>query len=596
MSTIRIPALGPIVGHTTHESSRLWIAASNSREEQEIAQDRRTIGIIGVVTDGKVDASSISYFRLRREFDRTGTFNLGKDTTLWKDEEHRSSLKPYKLYPETNYTVRMATLTLDDAYPNDDNVSSEKLASKLPDPSVWKDKLEMIPSGDVYAEATFRTQPAPPDLAANANLKPGVPCGPISFLLGSCRYTGVLWKAKHSDKIFGPMLEEALGGPHTVSNAPPRRRVNFSLMIGDQIYADEYWRGMPIGRADKYYEFQERYLEAFGSRNMRALLSQIPTYMMLDDHEIEDNWSQDRLRSKRDLFYLAIGAYMSYQWCHGPRHEDSYLTVLREGKRNFLKHRDVITLYYDFECAGYPFFVLDTRTQRWLDDEGTLDNHLLGKPSLSKPEPSQLDRLRAWLKDMHELRGNAPKFIVTPSVFLPNRVDERFGNSRGQGKSDSWPAFPNTRSAILEIIVKEGIQNVIFLCGDIHSSCVCRMDFEGKGSQLRAYSIVSSAFYWPWCFADGDPGDFVHDSKFVKTKDPFKLPSGLGVMHYKAWGFTQADNFCRIDVNPETHSLSVQYFDLDGRPVVRGREGSGGPDSEGILHDGPELLQLAPWK
>ena len=82
MSTLRKPALGPIVGHTTHNSCRLWIAASDAQDEEDIAEDRRTIGVIGVVTNGKVDPGSIAYFRLRREYDRTGTFNLGVDVSF----------------------------------------------------------------------------------------------------------------------------------------------------------------------------------------------------------------------------------------------------------------------------------------------------------------------------------------------------------------------------------------------------------------------------------------------------------------------------------------------------------------------------------
>ena len=60
---------------------------------------------------------------------------------------------------------------------------------------------------------------------------------------------------------------------------------------------------------------------AFGSLNMRRLLRQLPTYMILDDHEVEDNWAQDRIRDrkKRMLFNVAIGAYCSYQWTHSPR-------------------------------------------------------------------------------------------------------------------------------------------------------------------------------------------------------------------------------------------------------------------------------------
>jgi alkaline phosphatase D len=69
--------------------------------------------------------------------------------------------------------------------------------------------------------------------------------------------------------------------------------------------------------------------------------------MILDDHEIEDNWTQDRISDagKHKLFNWAIGAYQSYQWSHGPR---------TWGR----------LLYYTFECAGYPVFVVDTRTQR----------------------------------------------------------------------------------------------------------------------------------------------------------------------------------------------------------------------------------------
>ncbi len=205
MSTLRKPALGPIVGHTTHRSCRLWIAASDALDEKSLDEDRRTIGVIGVVgAGGKVDPAHISYFRLRREFDRTGSFNLGVDVSLWRDDAERATLQQFPLQPATPYRVRMASLNLDDAYPNDHNVPSEWIVSKLPLASAWADKLNMEPSEDVYAEAVFTTQPAPPAPQAAA---------PLSFLLGSCRYPGLLWKRKESDRIFGPMLDEHIQRP-----------------------------------------------------------------------------------------------------------------------------------------------------------------------------------------------------------------------------------------------------------------------------------------------------------------------------------------------------------------------------------------------
>jgi alkaline phosphatase D len=571
MSTLRAPALGPIVGHTTHRSCRLWIAASDCLDRKELDEEVRSIGVLGVVgKNGKVKPGDIFYFRLPREYDRTGTLNLGVDKSLWKDAAEEKKLQPYTLDPATTYTVRMASLNQDDAYPNDSNVTSEEIASKLPAPSVWADKLNLENGlGEAFAEATFTTQPAP-----------GQAASPLSFLLGSCRYPGLLWKRKEADRIFRPMLKQH-----------EERPVNLSLMAGDQIYADMFNRLLPIGLADTYEEFQERYHIAFGSRNMRKLLGRVPTYMILDDHEIEDNWSQDRLHEsngKRMLFNLAVGAYMSYQWSHGPRFTDSYVNDPAYGAPASLKRMRTLNLFYDFVCAGYPFFVLDTRTQRFLADlPGLADNHLLGRPSLDPNEPSQLDRVCAWLMHMQHTLGNVPKFIVTSSVFLPNGVDTLLSDEHKE-KDDSWPCFPNTRRRILQTMVDANVQNVIFLSGDIHCSSVAQLEFSAPAAALKSYSIVSSAFYWPFAFADGDPAGYVHDSRAANTQDGFAISPAQGTLHYRAWGFCQDDNFCRVDVDPVAAVLAVQAFDGDGNPIARSH-------GDGQIRKMPEKLKLAPW-
>ena len=108
------------------------------------------------------------------------------------------------------------------------------------------------------------------------------------------------------------------------------------------------------------------------------------------------------------------------------------------------------------------------------------------------------------------------------------------------------------------------------------------------GKDLFAYSIVSSAFYWPFAFADGDPAGYVHDSRDARTKDAFKLSGDLGTMHYRAWGFTQDDNFCRLEVDQATAELAVQAFDWDGGPIARSQKDGSRPSQ-------PERLELAKW-
>lgn len=539
MSGIRVPGAGPIVGHTTDHSCRLWIRAGDPDDEgAKLASERRTIGVLAVLGKrpaAKKNWSQIAtppayYFRLHREFDRTGTFNLGVDIGLGDVG------KPYPLDPDTDYEVRMGTLTIDDPNADDESIGDSTLMARLPAPEAWVDDLRAFPESK--AAAVFRTFPEGNTTAEH-----------LSFIVGSCRYPGLLWKVKHADRIFGPVRDEA---GRSRKGAIPR----FVLMVGDQIYADMFNRLIPIGLADTFEEFQDRYLTAFGSPNMRRLLRTIPTYMILDDHEIEDNWTQDRFYdgSKRFVFNVAMNAYMSYQWSHGPR--------------NFGRR-----LHYSFDCGHYPFFVLDTRTQRFMDDveRDLKDNHLLGRPSLDPDEPNQLDRLLAWLALQQGSAGNAPKFIVSSSVFVPNPMSAREGAStRRKEKSDSWPAFPRTRRAILDCIVENGIQNVVFVSGDIHCSTVAQMAFSGADGvqDLRAFSVVSSAFYWPFPFADGEPSDYVHDSRAKDQQDTFKLSNGTE-MDYKAWNFTQEDNFCRLDIDREKAQMTVTAFDTKGRVIER---------------------------
>ena len=558
MSNLRLAGLGPIVGHTTATSCRVWVRAGDPDDDgAKLAENRRTIGVAAIVKIGNTKVSKskahVQYFRLHREYDRTGTINLGVERGLTDTGD------PTPLVAGTSYCVRVATLTLDDPDSQDDTATDADLAERLPNPKIWfKDLMDLDPK---RSQASFETFP---QSAEN-----------LSFIVGSCRYPGLLWKTKRADAIFGPMRDEAEG-------RDGRKRAEFVMMVGDQIYADMLNRHIPVGLADTYEEFQDRYISAFGSPHMRQLLREFPNYMILDDHEIEDNWSQDRINKaqSRKVFNLAIGAYMSYQWSHGPRNYG-------------------LRLFYDFDCGGYPFFVLDTRTRRFMDEvENTLDdNHLLGRPSVDAEEPSQLEVLLQWLKQSQDQHGDVPKFIVSSSVFAPNPIsarEGRKGNEKQQVKwkesSDSWPAFPNTRRAILRCIIDNRIQNVIFVSGDIHCSNVAQIDLKGspEAEALKIASITSSALYWPFPFADGEPSDYVHDSTASGQEDTFDIGGGY-TMDYVAQSFTQEDNFCRVDIDRENAAATVLVFDTKGKRVRKGSWfGLGGDEIE-------STLQLAPW-
>ncbi|MEQ9363428.1 MAG: alkaline phosphatase D family protein [Leptospirales bacterium] len=511
MTHLRPPGLGPIVGHTTATSTRLWIRGDDG-------SDDRTVGVAALFRKNHKRPLNVSYFRLRREYDRTGCVDF---TDLEAD---------------TQYRAVFGTLLMQTEDPHD-VTRTDELFKLLPDPKAWLDELASLPEDESVAR--FSTQ-------SDAE------GGPLSFLFGSCRYPGIFaQQSKLGDRIFRAILDRVY------TAAGPAR---FFLMIGDQIYADLYSRHIGVLRADTFEEFQERYRSAFETPNMRQLMRSLPTYMILDDHEIEDNWHQSRIHipEKRLLFNTAIASYRSYQWIHSPRNY---------GDR----------LYYDYECQGYPFFVLDVRTQRVSTETKFEDNHLLGYPAKDSPfpkkskdgefprYPGQIDQLCRWLIAAQERRGDRAKFIVSPGVFVPNTVE----NAHDPRAGDSWSAFPATRRTLLATIVEHSIQNVVFLCGDVHCSIVAEMSFHSKGGTLpiKAYSVTSSAFYWPFPFSDGDPNTFVHNSAL--ENDDFEF--GEYTMRYRCSVFEQEDNFTRIDVDDTALTVSI----IDRKGELRSKDPDG---------------------
>ncbi|MDP3281043.1 MAG: hypothetical protein Q8M57_08370, partial [Nitrosomonas sp.] len=104
---LRSPSVGPIVGHTTSTSTRIWMRGSEEAPG-------RTVGVAALYdAKGNYVAKSACYLRLHREYDRTGVVDFTK------------------LKPNTTYSVRIGSLTLDST---DDmaNVEDEELLKKLP--------------------------------------------------------------------------------------------------------------------------------------------------------------------------------------------------------------------------------------------------------------------------------------------------------------------------------------------------------------------------------------------------------------------------------------------------------------------------------
>lgn len=333
-----------------------------------------------------------------------------------------------------------------------------------------------------------------------------------SFIFGSCRYLlrlfgGSLFDGR-GDKTFRSINRQIDAGKST----------DLLLMIGDQIYADDLNIVAPDNQAD---EFLSRYRKVFGQNHIRKLMGRVPTYMTLDDHEISNDWQQDRVKKESDLFAAAIHAYECYQFIHGPGFQFS-------GKPD--RSDTPQKLWYRFRHGKSAFFVMDTRTERY--------------PSF-KPEqmisPEQVDALKNWL--VAPGQGTNTKFVVTSVPFFP---DTR------SGSKDKWSGFTAQRLEILDYIRINRVSKVVFLSGDVHCSMAGQLKCSDDPNFLVT-SIISSSFFWP--YPQGQASGFKLQGTLENSGGQNYTLSRFGKVY-------SDDNFTRLSTGND--KLKVEFFERKG--------------------------------
>jgi len=340
----------------------------------------------------------------------------------------------------------------------------------------------------------------------------------IAFLFGSCRYPASGFMREQGDAVFARMNQEVA---REASGGQP----SLLLMLGDQIYYDATAELFDI--FTRRSKFVERYTEAFGSPHLRRLMQRVPTYTAIDDHEIWEGWEPaiEYNEQRREAHRLGLEAFRTFQWMHGP------CNGLRDQRRRSNG------LWYDFEASGFAFFVMDARTERGRD-HGDVS---CGAASMAS-EP-QLERLFACLKAANLAEPARPKFVASSSILAPMLATSR--DATGAIRDDGWAGFPATRSEVLGFIARERIQNVVFLCGDVHVAVVARIAYEGvtalDGSPLVSHCVTASAFYSPYTFINHRRVQFAESGTFA---------AGRVRASYRAWpgSWLERDGYTRLDV------------------------------------------------
>ncbi len=460
---LRKPTVGPIVGATTPTRARIWARGDTAIVAN---QPLRCFGVVRYrKKDGGVKWTVSKPFKMNPNFDMTGVAILTH------------------LEPDTCYDYQVGYYFSDGEF--------RDATFKTGD---WREAWS----------GSFRTASDDKDK-------------PRTIVVGSCRYLlktllGNFYDDR-GDKTFRSIVRQLKAG----------HPINQLLMLGDQIYADDLKWFSPDRTVEDFYA---RYRDVFGQPWIRKLMSRVPTYMTLDDHEIEDNWPQAaRRRDRSTLFPNAIQAYQAYQLSHSPN-----LAIRKRRLVGTPNH-----LWYQYSDGCCDIFVTDTRTEREIEPEH----------SVQIMSQEQMCVLKNWLCD----GSGRVKLVVTSVPFFPDLL-----SSEGR---DKWGGFTAQRQELLECIDQNRIQPVVFLSGDVHVSLSAELVSQ---KALRLYSVISSAFFWPYPTMPStrhfmDNGDSIDGG----AAGQFTVRNRSEVL--------REDNFTRLKVTPK--KLKIDVFCRKGKRLTK---------------------------
>jgi cholesterol oxidase len=401
------------------------------------------------------------------------------------------------------------------------NVSTNSRAnSSAVEPAMAQTGSSVTPWSGKSVHNSYRPLPDLPRRTAQPTL---------SFALASCQSMPLPVDSVVAGQSFERLADLINRNPRaqTFLNVP-----QLLLLIGDQVYLDPL-----VGLVDAptgFEKIRQPYQAWLQHASVRRALASIPTYMMLDDHEVQNEW-EPSLRA--DPFTdQALRAFQLYQRSLGP---------------------DTATNWYPFWPAGLPFFMLDTRTERSARNLFTRDEaQIIGD--------DQMSALLDWLKREQLADPVRPKFIVSPSVIVPGVLRD-LAEPGHEMSSDGWSGYPKSINQLLSFIAQEKIQGVVFLQGDYHASLVTEVQIAQNAEltdAVRVLSVISSGLYAPYGFVNTQAKDL--DGGAGGPRKPRRVLTGSQT-HYRCIqspGMYCSDpNFVVISIDAETSA--------DGKPLWR---------------------------
>lgn len=350
-------------------------------------------------------------------------------------------------------------------------------------------------------------------------------------LFGSCRAAKAT-PGEEADKV-GPDALDAYAA--RMQTRPEQEWPDALLLLGDQVYADEptprirEWLAQrrdgqePEGEVVSFREYAELYHESWSDPEIRWLMSNVPTSMIFDDHDVRDDWNTSRTwRAQmaeqpwwRGRIRAGLASYWVYQHIGnlGPdelTRDPLYRKIIDAGDdvqgmlEDFAEQADKevdgrkpTRWSYRRDFGRIRLLVIDTRSGRildgqrlmvgseefdWIEENAAGDfDHLLIGSSLPWLMPHALSHFQS----LNERAAGLPGWR--------GRLGEKV---RQAADLEHWPAFRASFERMARLIHRLGTADdapstICVLSGDVHHSYAARATYA-EPTKAEVLQLVCS--------------------------------------------------------------------------------------------------------
>ena len=223
-------------------------------------------------------------------------------------------------------------------------------------------------------------------------------------------------------------------------------------------------------------EYRARHAQYKTDRDLQAAHAAFPWVVVLDDHEIDNNWAdevpQDPTRQPREVFIARRAAAFQAYYENMPLRRSSVPKGIDIQLYRRLGFGDLVDLH-----------VLDTRQYRSDQDQARrLD------PTRTILGGSQ----RAWLEDA--VAGPTARWnVLAQQVFFSQR--DFTAGPVDTFSEDAWDDYVVERNGLRDHLVQAATSNPVVLTGDVHANYVCdvKADFDDPASATVATELVGTS-------------------------------------------------------------------------------------------------------